>query len=84
MASANNIAEIYGISINNNNCNWAELIGSQQCPYLERKCLKNRKSEADLTIGTCTVTYGKDSKNVIMALRKNLWVNLRRNRLQDT
>ncbi|QKI88906.1 NotI family restriction endonuclease [Thiomicrorhabdus xiamenensis] len=66
MASANNIAEIYGISIYNNTADWNNLIEQQQCPYLGRKCLKNRKSEAELTIGTCSVTYGKDKKDVII------------------
>lgn len=66
MSSINNIAEIYGASIHDDTTNWTNLINKQQCPYLDRKCLKNRKSEADLTIGTCVVTYGKDQKDIII------------------
>lgn len=66
MASANNIAEIYGVSIGNEVANWKTLIDGQQCPYKGRKCLKNRKSEAELTIGTCSATYGRDKKDVII------------------
>jgi len=66
MASENDIAEIYGISIHNNETDWAELVDQQQCPYIGRKCLKNRKSEAELTIGSCSVTYGRDTKDVII------------------
>lgn len=66
MASANKIAEIYGVSINNDATDWTTLINKQQCPYLNRKCIKNRKSEADLTIGTCCVTHGNDQKDIII------------------
>ena len=38
---------------------WDALTSTQQCPFLNRKCLKNRKSEPELTIGTCTMTYGR-------------------------
>lgn len=66
MASSNNIAEIYGVSINSDATDWKALINNQQCSYLDRKCLKNRKSEADLTIGTCSVTYGKGQNDIII------------------
>jgi Restriction endonuclease NotI len=37
---------------------WGRLIRDQQCPFLGRKCVKVRKSEPDVAIGTCTVAYG--------------------------
>jgi hypothetical protein len=46
--------------------NWAEVVAEQHCPFLARKCLKNRKSEPDIAIGTCTVKYGKDSGDMII------------------
>lgn len=36
---------------------WASIISSQHCQYLDAKCTKIRKSEPDITIGTCTVGY---------------------------
>ncbi|MCG5062090.1 MAG: hypothetical protein KA714_30035 [Limnoraphis sp. WC205] len=33
---------------------------------MARKCLKNRKSEPDITIGTCTVSYGREARNIII------------------
>jgi hypothetical protein len=33
---------------------WPAIVAAQQCPLLKRKCLKNRKSEAAVTIGACT------------------------------
>jgi hypothetical protein len=50
----------------NANVNWAEVVANQQCPYLERKCLKNRKSEPDIAIGTCTVDYGTPSLPIVI------------------
>ncbi|KGJ86641.1 NotI family restriction endonuclease [Colwellia psychrerythraea] len=65
MSSKKNVAELYGNSISKE-IDWSELFNSQQCSYLNRKCVKNRKSEPEKTIGTCSVTYGKDNNNVII------------------
>lgn len=46
--------------------NWNAILDAQQCPLLARKCLKNRKSEPDIAIGTCTVQYGKSSTPVMI------------------
>ncbi len=45
---------------------WSEIVSEQNCPFLSRKCLKNRKSEPDITIGTCSVSYGKEARNIII------------------
>ena len=50
------IVEIYGRPTSSD-CAWDRVFESESCPYLGRKCLKNRKSEASLTIGTCTVLH---------------------------
>ena len=62
------IAELYGISTDPASLDqkWAEVIGAQQCPFLGRKCLKNRKSEPALTIGSCTVLAGKRKAPVMV------------------
>ncbi len=45
---------------------WKTVVKRQECPFLARKCLKNRKSEAHLTIGTCTMIYGRASPQPVM------------------
>lgn len=63
------IAELYGIATRNDSqprSDWPQIINSQECPFLSRKCLKNRKSSPELTIGTCTVSYGKSKKDVVI------------------
>src|SRR5579875_1003776 len=61
------ILELYGISTQSKQqVDWRKIVDTEFCPYLQRKRLKTRKSNHDLTIGTCTVLYGKDAKGVII------------------
>ena len=55
---ASKVAELYGLPTYQP-ADWPAVAVSQQCPFLSRKCLKNRKSNAEQTIGTCTMTYGQ-------------------------
>ena len=46
---------------------WRALAESQHCAYLERRCIKVRKSQPEISIGTCTVTHGvKNPRNVVI------------------
>ncbi len=53
------VVELYGLSTQEHDIDWASVVEKQFCPYLNRKCLKVRKSEPEQTIGTCTVLYGQ-------------------------
>ena len=59
------VTELYG-NATNQSLSWSNIASSQSCPFLSRKCLKNRKSEPDLTIGSCTVSYGREARNIII------------------
>ncbi|MBW4566851.1 MAG: hypothetical protein KME31_02165 [Tolypothrix carrinoi HA7290-LM1] len=59
------VVELYG-NPTNQSLIWSDIASSQNCPFLSRKCLKNRKSEPDLTIGSCTVSYGREARNIII------------------
>lgn len=59
------LAELYGVPTFAGT-RWSAIVKSQVCPFLGRKCLKNRKSEADLTIGTCTTIFGRKNPRPIM------------------
>lgn len=65
MSNSKNVAELYGHSIEKN-YDWMTILNNQHCPYLGRRCVKSRKSSPEETIGTCSVTYGKDGNNVII------------------
>ena len=62
------IAELYGYPTDSpsSGTTWASVVAAQTCPFLNRKCLKNRKSDPELTIGSCTVSFGKQSNYVII------------------
>ncbi len=59
------VAELYGLP-SFGHVDWKAVAAAQHCPFLNRKCLKNRKSEPELTIGTCTMIYGRQSLPVII------------------
>jgi hypothetical protein len=63
---SNGIYELYGKSILDDDVKWQEIVNQQICPYLQRRCLKNRKSEPEQTIGTCIVMYGRDAKPIMI------------------
>ncbi len=44
----------------------SDIVSNQHCPFLSRKCLKNRKSEPDITIGTRTVSHGREARNIVI------------------
>lgn len=61
------ILELYGIStVRKDETNWRAIIEQETCPYLHRKCIKVRKSSPDITIGTCSILYGKEQKDIII------------------
>ena len=61
------ILEFFGVPVQRRrNVKWLETVRVQRCPYLDRKCLKTRKSQAHIAIGTCSLSYGKDRKGVVI------------------
>lgn len=64
-ASATKVAELYGLPAFQA-AQWKSVARSQRCPFLGRKCLKNRKSEPEITIGTCTMVHGRRAQPVMI------------------
>ncbi|MBA4408991.1 MAG: NotI family restriction endonuclease [Bacteroidota bacterium] len=60
------IAEFFNFSTKNESIKWKQIIADQHCGYLNKKCIKVRKSEPEISIGTCTVQYGKENEEVII------------------
>jgi hypothetical protein len=62
------VAELYGLPTAHepSGKTWAAVVAAQHCPFQERKCLKNRKSAPELTIGTCAMAYGKPPDPVMI------------------
>lgn len=52
------VLELFGKPTSRTNADWTSLVKDQPCPFLERTCIKGRKSKPEIAIGTCTVAYG--------------------------
>lgn len=45
---------------------WKLVVAVQKCPFLDLKCRKNRKSAPEITIGSCTMSYGRQLRPVMI------------------
>ena len=65
--SDNKVLELFGYSTREEaERYWADVVDAQTCPFTKSPCFKVRKSEPDISIGTCVVRYGKDTKDIII------------------
>lgn len=60
------ITELFTLATQDEKPDWQKILKSQQCPLLGKKCVKTRKSQPEISIGTCTVKYGKHNRDVII------------------
>lgn len=60
------IDELFTFPVKDTTSNWKEIVQKQHCRYSNKRCFKVRKSESSISIGTCTVQYGKEHKSVII------------------
>lgn len=60
------VRELFAFSVKRDDVPWESLLQTQICRYSHKRCFKVRKSEADVSIGTCTVGYGKDCRDIII------------------
>jgi len=62
----NKIVELFGRSTSQQGVNWQQVVSEQKCVYLDKTCYKVRKSQANISIGTCTVLYGRNNDPIII------------------
>lgn len=60
------VLELYGVSTFKKDANWNHIVGLQNCPFTNSLCTKIRKSQPDVTIGTCSVSHGRDNMSVMI------------------
>ena len=60
------LLELFGLPTTSRGRAWTEVVRDQQCPYLNRKCVKVRKSQPDLAIGTCAVSHGQNLQPLVI------------------
>ncbi|MDN4862887.1 NotI family restriction endonuclease [Priestia megaterium] len=60
------VKELFGVNTSTSGVDWRNIIQDQTCPFLGRKCIKTRKSQPSIAIGTCTMCYGREQKDIII------------------
>lgn len=60
------IKELFGYSSTNKTLNWKAIVKDQHCPFTGKRCIKTRKSEPDVAIGTCTIEYSKSPEGIVI------------------
>ncbi len=60
------ILELFGIPTSSPGQDWRTIVESQQCPFAGGGCFKVRKSEPEISIGTCNVLHGRDSRPIVI------------------
>lgn len=60
------LSELFTIPTDAKYQDWDEILANQHCSFLNRKCIKVRKSEPEISIGSCSVKYGKGLNDVII------------------
>ena len=61
------VLELFGeAALHERGPQWDTVLGRQWCPFLDRKCIKVRKSEPEISIGTCSVLYGRAKRPIVI------------------
>ena len=60
------VLELFGSSTNQHHKDWKAIVDNQECPFLGKKCYKVRKSNPDVSIGTCTILYGTPQEPLLI------------------
>ena len=60
------ILELFGEPTSGEIDDWRAIVRQQSCPFLNSRCIKVRKSQPDISIGTCSVTHGRDARPMII------------------
>ncbi|ACK72538.1 conserved hypothetical protein [Gloeothece citriformis PCC 7424] len=66
------VIELFGNSKTKPDVNWLDIVANQPCPYLQKRCIKIRKSQPEISIGTCSVIYGKKAIPIIICPHRML------------
>lgn len=61
-----NLIELFGEATADETKDWESIVTHQWCPYLHRKCIKVRKSQPEISIGSCSVFYGKGKRPIVI------------------
>ncbi|HBB7671373.1 TPA: hypothetical protein KCH97_005188 [Escherichia coli] len=61
----NKIIEMFGLDVHSEQ-DWKRVIQEQYCPFRQKICVKTRKSDSSIAIGTCSVLYGREPQPIMI------------------
>jgi len=64
-AQESRVLELFGNSTRADH-DWLHVVRRQWCPFANTRCFKVRKSDPAVSIGTCSVCYGRDRRNIVI------------------
>ena len=64
----NKVVELFGLNCEQPMLSLKECLRNQRCPFTGVKCVKTRKSQSSVAIGTCTISY-QDANVIICPFR---------------
>jgi hypothetical protein len=57
----NKIIDLFGYDTTaSSEPDWQQVLAGQHCPFVAKRCYKVRKSQPEISIGTCTVGYSEE------------------------
>ena len=59
------VLELFGETASRD-LDWDATVRDQVCPFLKRRCIKIRKSQPEISIGTCAVAHGRDKRPMMI------------------
>ena len=63
----NKVVDLFGVDVGANRAtDWKRIVTEQYCPFVDKKCFKVRKSQPEISIGTCTMRYGQDLSPIMI------------------
>jgi len=63
---SNQLLELFGENTSRLADDWQSIAGASYCPFVGRQCVKSRKSQPEILLGTCSVKYGKANLPLII------------------
>ena len=60
------VVELFGLPTSNAREHWSAVVQDQACPFLADRCVKVRKSQPHISIGTCTVAHGRSRRPLVV------------------
>jgi len=61
-----NVVELFGKATDKTGIDWLQVVQGQTCIFANKRCYKVRKSDPTISIGSCTVLYGRPPEPVII------------------